>query len=68
MNFRISTMHAVFRYAYKLAPISEILQSGGVSGSRAVTDKRVKVKQESRLVNFASFISLFMFRKNRFTH
>ena len=51
-----------------LALTSEILRSGGVSGNRAEADKRVKVKQESRLVNFASFISQFMFRKNWFTH
>ncbi len=47
---------------------SEILQSDGVSESMAVADKRARVKKESRLVNFASFISLLMFHKIRFTH
>ena len=51
-----------------LALMFEILRSGGVSESRAVADKRARVKKESRLVNFASFISLFMFHKTRFTH
>ncbi len=60
MNFRISTMRAVFRCAHKLAPTSEILQSGGVSRNRAILDKSVRIKQESRLVNFTSFISLFI--------
>lgn len=46
-----------------LALAFEILQSDGVSESRAVADKRIRVKKESRLVNFASFISLFVFCK-----
>ena len=51
-----------------LASASEILRSDGVSENRAAADKHVRIKQESCLVNFASFISLFMFRKTRFTH
>lgn len=46
-----------------LALTSEILRSGGVSGNRAAADKRIRVKKESHLVNFASFISLFVFCK-----
>ncbi len=51
-----------------LALMFEILQSSGVLRNRAILDKSVRIKQESCLVNFASFISIFMFRKTRFTH
>ena len=47
-----------------LALTFEILQSDGVSGNRAVADKRARVKKESRLVNFIAFISLFIVPQN----